>query len=204
MRTNQIATLDRKDAPQTTIMVGLPVLTPNDPDYVALSVTNSLLGGSFGSRITSNIREDKGYTYSPFSTIQSRKGVAVWFEEADVTTEHTGASLQEIAKEIKRLQTEPPSKEELEGIQKYEAGIFVLQNSTPGGIIGQLNFLDLHGLSDDYLTNRVKNIYAVTPEKVMQITKDHLKYEDMTMVLVGDQAVLEKQKKAMDESRKLK
>jgi zinc protease len=201
-KTNAIAQVDRKDAPQTTIMVGLPTLTPNDADYVAMQITNSLLGGSFGSRITSNIREDKGYTYSPFSTIQNRKGVSVWYEQADVTTEHTGASLQEIAKEISRLQKEAPTKEELEGIQRYEAGIFVLQNSTPGGIIGQLNFLDQYGLDDSYLTNRVKNIYAVTPEKVSQITRDHLKYENMTMVLVGDKVSIDKQKKALEESRK--
>jgi predicted Zn-dependent peptidase len=202
--TNAIAQVDRKDAPQTTIMVGLPTLTPNDEDFVAMQVTNALLGGSFGSRITSNIRENKGYTYSPFSTIQNRKGVSVWYEQADVTTEHTGASLQEIANEISRLQKEAPPKEELEGIQRYQAGVFVLQNSTPDGIIGQLNFLDQYGLDDSYLTNRVKNIYAVTPEKVSQITRDHLKYENMTMVLVGDKASIDKQKKALEESRKQK
>jgi len=165
VRTNEIATIDRKDAPQTTILLGLPTLTPNHADYVPLQVTNSLLGGSFGSRITTNLREDKGYTYSPFSTIQNRKGVSVWYEQADVTSEHTGESLQEIAKEIRRLQNEPPSKEELTGIQRYQAGIFVLQNSTPSGIIGQLNFIDQNGLDDTYLTNRVKNIYAVTRKK---------------------------------------
>src|SRR5258708_6842794 len=184
-RTNEIAIIDRKEAPQTTVMLGLPTLTPKDKDVVALQVTNSLLGGSFGSRITSNIREDKGYTYSPFSTIQNRKGVSIWYEQADVTSKDTGNSLQEIAKEIKKLQTETPPKVELEGIQRYMAGTFVLQNSNTNGIVNQLNFLDLHGLDDSYLTDRVKNIYEVTPEKVSQITKDYLQYEDMTLVLVG-------------------
>ena len=204
VRTNDIAMIDRKNAPQSTIMIGLPTLIPRDQDFVALQVTNSLLGGSFGSRITSNIREDKGYTYSPFSTIQNRKGVSVWFEQADVTSEHTGESLREIAKEIKRLQTETPSKDELEGIQRYMAGTFVLQNSNPGGIIGQLNFIDLHGLTDSYMTDRVKNIYAVTPEKVTQITKDHLKYENMTLVLVGDKKLLDKQIKLHKDAQKEK
>src|SRR5262249_29593806 len=128
--------------------------------------------------------------------------VALWYEQADVTTEHTGASLQEISKEIKRLQTEAPSTEELKGIQNYEAGIFVLQNSTPGGIINQLNFMDLHGLSDAYLTDRVKNIYAITPEKVQQMAKDYFKYEDMTLVLVGDKKQLDKQIKAHQDDLK--
>lgn len=200
--TNETFLIDRKGAPQTTVYVGLPTLTPKDPDYIALQVTNSLLGGSFGSRITTNIREDKGYTYSPSSIIQSRKGGSVWYEQADITTDHTGAALTEIAKEIRRLQKEKPSKEEMEGIQKYEAGLFVLRNSTPDGIIGQLNFIDLYGLDDTYLTDRVKKIYAVTPDKVSQITKDHLKYENMTLVMVGDKTAIEKQKKALDNSRK--
>jgi zinc protease len=156
-------------------------------------VTNSLLGGSFGSRITSNIRENKGYTYSPYSSIQTRHGVAVWYEQADVTSEHTIASLEEIRKEITRLQNEPPSKQELQGIQNYEAGIFVLRNSSPGGIINQLNFIDQQGLDDSYLTNLVKNMYSVTPEKVSEITKNYFKYGNMTVVLVGDKDGIEKQ-----------
>jgi predicted Zn-dependent peptidase len=196
--------IDRPAAPQTTVLLGLPTLDHTKPDYLSVQVTNSLLGGSFGSRITSNIREEKGYTYSPFSTITTGVKVAIWYEHADVTTEHTGASLGEISNEIKRLQAEPPSKEELQGIQKYEAGIFVLQNSTPGGIINQLNFLDLHGLSDSYLTDRVKNIYAITPEKVQQIAKDYFKYENMTLVLVGDKKQLDKQMKAHQDALKVK
>jgi zinc protease len=203
-KTDEIAMIDRADAPQTTIILGLPTITPQHSDYVALQVTNSLLGGSFGSRITSNIRENKGYTYSPFSSIQNHKNTSVWYEQADVTTEHTGAALQEIAKEVKTLQAEAPPKTELEGIQNYMAGVFVLQNSTPAGIIGQLNFIDNHGLSDSYLTDRVKNIYAVTPEKVSAIAKEHFKYEDMTLVLVGDKKLLQKQIKSYEEAKKVR
>ena len=204
VRTNEVAIIDRPNAPQTTIMLGLPTLDPSKPDYIPLSVTNSLLGGSFGSRITSNIREDKGYTYSPRSLINTGYRTALWYEQADVTAEHTGESLQEISKEIKRLQSEPPSKEELEGIQNYEAGVFVLQNSTPQGIISQLNFIDFHGLDDSYLTDRVRNIYKVTPDKVQEMAKDYFKYEDMTLVLVGDKKQLEKQIKSHQDALKVK
>jgi zinc protease len=204
VKTNEVAMIDRPSAPQTTILLGLPTIDPSKDDYLPLTVANSLLGGSFGSRITSNIREDKGYTYSPRSVIDPGYRAAIWYEQADVTSEHTGDALQEISKEIKRLQTEPPSKQELEGIQNYQAGVFVLQNSTPQGIISQLNFLDFHGLSESYLTDRVKNIYKVTPEKVQQLTKDYFKYEDMTLVLVGDKKLLEKQIKRHQEALKVK
>ena len=185
--------VDRKDAPQTTLLIGLPTLSPTDKDYVGLYVTNALLGGSFGSRITSNIRENKGYTYSPSSNILNRRGVSVWSEAADVTSEHTVDALQEIEKEIKRLQDEPPSADELKGIQNYLAGIFVLQNSTPGGIIGQLQFLDKHGLPDSYLTNFVKNIHSITPEQVSGITKKYMDYSKMMIVMVGDEKGIQKQ-----------
>jgi zinc protease len=185
--------IDRKAAPQTVLMVGLPVVTPTNKDYVPMLVTNSLLGGSFGSRITSNIRENKGYTYSPNSSIMNRKGSTIWLEQADVTSEHTVDALLEIEKEIKRLQVEAPSKEELEGIQNYMAGIFVLQNSSPDNIIGQLNFLDLYGLDDNYLNNYVKNIYKVTPETVSQMVRSYIQYDKMTKVMVGDKAQIETQ-----------
>jgi predicted Zn-dependent peptidase len=185
--------LDRKGAPQTTLMVGLPVVSPTNKDYVPFLVANSLLGGSFGSRITSNIRENKGYTYSPFSSVNNQVGSSLWIEQADVTSEHTVDALTEIEREIKRLQTEPPSKEELSGIQNYEAGIFVLRNSSPGGIISQLNFLDLYGLDDSYLNNYVKNLYKVTPETVSSMVRNYVDYNKMIKVMVGDKDTIQKQ-----------
>jgi predicted Zn-dependent peptidase len=199
---NDTLLIDRKGAPQTTVMLGLPVLTPDNKDFIPMIVTNSLLGGSFGSRITSNIREDKGYTYSPFSTIANRKGSSLWYEQADVTSEHTVESLLEIEKEVKKLGAIAPSKDELEGIQNYEAGIFVLQNSSPAGIIGQLNFLDLYGLDDSYLNNYVKNIHKVTPEKVTEIAKNYIQYDKMTKVMVGDRGVILQQIKTQKEKLK--
>lgn len=184
---------DRPGAPQSTIYVGLPVINPADKDYVPLVVTNALLGGSFGSRITSNIREQKGYTYSPFSQVSVRYRDAYWVEVADVTTDVTGPALEEIFKEINKLQAEPPSREELKGIQNYLSGTFVLQNSSRGGIIGQLNFLSLHGLKDDYLTGYVKTVHSVTPEQVSELTRKYIRDEDMTLVITGDKKKIEKQ-----------
>lgn len=185
--------VERTGAPQSTIYVGLPVINRNDKDYVKLVVTNSLLGGSFASRITSNIREKKGYTYSPYSQVSSRYRDAYWVEVADVGTDVTGAALKEILGEVKKLASEPPPADELKGIQNYLAGTFVLQNSTPQGIIGQLSNLKLHGLPDSYLVNYVKNVYAVTPQDVQQITSKYIRADDMTLVVVGDKKKVEEQ-----------
>ncbi|HUP01830.1 MAG TPA: pitrilysin family protein [Gemmatimonadota bacterium] len=189
----EIHLLDRPGAVQSTVYIGLPVIDPSDPDYLALQVTNTLLGGSFNSRITSNIRETKGYTYSPFSQVSSRFRDAYWVQVADVTTAVTGPSLEEIFHEIDRLQAEPPTEPELEGIQNYMAGTFVLTNSSPSGIIGVLRFLNLHGLGRDYLTDYVQNVYAVTPEEVRRMAVDVLEDEEMVIVIAGDETVIREQ-----------
>ncbi|AII52177.1 hypothetical protein N008_09335 [Hymenobacter sp. APR13] len=197
-----VTTLDRPGAPQSTIVIGLPVVDPSHPDYTRVRVMNSLLGGSFGSRITRNIREDKGYTYSPYSYLETHYRTGNWSQNADVTTQETGNSLKEIMYEIERLQKTPPTAEELKGIQNYESGLFVLRNSTPAGIIGQLNTLDLHGLPDSYLTEQVKNINAVTPQQVSETARKYVRPEAMTVVVVGDRKIIDPQIKKFQASRK--
>ena len=195
-------TQDRPNAPQSTLVVGLPVIDPTNPDYIRLRVMNSLLGGSFGSRITRNIREDKGYTYSPYSYVETHYRTGNWTQNADVTTTDTYNSLHEIMNEIERLQKTLPSADELKGIQNFEGGMFVLRNSNPGGIIGQLNTLDLHGLPETYLTEQVKNINAVTPQQVSETARKYLRPEAMTIVVVGDKKVIDPQLKKFQETRK--
>jgi zinc protease len=185
--------VDRPGAPQSTVYIGLPVIDPSNPDYRALVLTNSLLGGSFASRITSNIRESKGYTYSPGSTVSSRFRDAYWAEFASVTTDVTGPAIKEILFEINRLQGEAPTEEELQGFKNYLSGTFVLQNSNPGGIINQLVFLNLHGLPDSYLTEYVKTIHAITPAQVQKMAQTYLRDEEMVIVIAGDRKKIEKQ-----------
>jgi zinc protease len=184
---------DRPNAPQSTLYVGLPVADAISPDNIPLIVTNSLLGGSFGSRITSNIREQKGYTYSPRSDISRRYHDAYWAEVADVTTAATGPSLKEIFGEIDRLQKEAPSANELKGIQSYLTGVFVIQNSTRQALIGQLRYVDLQGLGDEYLKTFVQKVNAVTPDEVKNMTAKYIKPEQMTIVVVGDKSKITEQ-----------
>jgi zinc protease len=178
--------IDKPGAAQSTVFMGLPALDPSSNDYVPMIVTNSLLGGSFGSRITSNIRESKGYTYSPSSQLSVRYRDGYWMEAADVTTSATGPAIKEIFNEVNRLRSEAPSKAELDGIKNYLAGVFVLQNSSRQGLIGQLAFVDLHGLGDEYLNTYVQKVYATTPEIVMSETKKYIDPDRIAIVVVGD------------------
>jgi len=179
---------DRPGAPQSTLIVGLPVPPSTSPDAVALGVTNALLGGSFNSRITTNIREAKGYTYSPRSEISRRYHDGYWAEVADVTTQFTGPSLKEIFGEVTRMQKEPVTDPELKGIQNYLSGIFVIQNSSRGALIGQLENVDFQGLGENYLKTYVAKVNAVTSAIVQKMTQDYIKPEEMTIVVVGDKA----------------
>jgi len=185
--------VDRPGAVQSTILLGVPVVDPSSPDFIPLTVMDALLGGAFASRITKNIREDKGYTYSPGSEISARFRDAYWAENADVTTVQTGASLKEIFAEIDRLQAEAPSRDELKGIQNYLAGTFVLRNSSRSGIAGQLQYMDLHGLPADYANAYVQKVYAVSPSQVTEMAKKHLQDDRATIVIVGDKKAIEEQ-----------
>ncbi|MEX2375283.1 MAG: pitrilysin family protein [Dehalococcoidia bacterium] len=183
--------VDRPGAEQSTLQIGLNVPAPGHEDYAPLEVVNALLGGSFYSRITLNIREDKGYTYSPRSAISSRPGDAYWAETADVTTNVTGASIREVMHEIDRLRNESPAPEELAGIINYVAGAFAMRQATPGGILNHLEFLDLHHLDRSYSDAYTARVRAVTPDEVQRLAQQYLDPARMPIVVVGDRSVVE-------------
>jgi predicted Zn-dependent peptidase len=189
----QVVVQDRANSVQSAIRLGGPVADPSSPDWIRLSVTDYLLGGAFGSRITSNIREDKGYTYSPYSSVSVFKKSGVWTEIADVTTNVTGPSISEIFKEVDRLRTEAPPERELTGIKNNLAGVFVVQNSSRYGLIYQMAFVDLHGLGPNYLESYVKNVMAVTSEDVRATATKYLDPSKMSIAIVGNKKEVEKQ-----------
>jgi predicted Zn-dependent peptidase len=114
-------------------------------------------------------------------------------EVADVTTAVTGPSIKEIFYEIDRLRKEPPTEDELQGIKNYLAGIKVLQISSRQGVIGQLAFVDLHGLPENYLSTYVQKVMAVTPADVQRIMTQYLQSDKMTVVVVGDKSKVAEQ-----------
>jgi len=193
--TRSVYLIDRPGAVQSTVLIGVPSVDPTNSDFIATTVMDALLGGAFASRITRNIREDKGYTYSPYSELSTRYRDSYWVENADVTTAVTGASIKEILGEIDRLQSKPPSADELKGIQNYLAGTYILQNSSRGGITGQLVYMDLHGLPATYASEYVKKIYAVTPQQVSDAVRQHLQADQATIVVVGDRKVIQEEVK---------
>jgi predicted Zn-dependent peptidase len=178
--------IDRPGSQQSTMYIGLPVPDPSHKDNLALGAMNAILGGgSFLSRITANIREQKGYTYSPFSALSPQYRDAYWFQFASVGNAVTAPALKEILYEIDRLRAEAPPENELKDIQSFMIGSFIRTNSTRQGIIGLLSFQDFHGLPD-YMTTYVKKIRALKPEDIQKAAQDYLKPEKLVIVIVGD------------------
>ncbi len=176
----------RAGSEQSTLRIGVPVPAPGHGDYIALEVANALLGGSFSSRITQNIREQKGYTYSPSSQISTRPRDAYWAESADVTTPVTAPALSEILGEVERLRTEIPTEAEVLGITNYVAGLFAIRGATLSGLLDHLEFLALHDLDDSYTIEYDARVRAVSPREVWRVARDYLRPERLTIVVVGD------------------
>lgn len=191
--------IDRPGAPQTTIRLGFPAMAIADDDAAAMTVMNALLGGSFTSRLTRNLREDKGYTYSPGSGVTWTIEGGFWTFNADVTAADTAAALRETFGEITRLQGEAPTAEEADGMRNWLSGIFILQNASTGGLIGQLAQRDLYGLPDDYLDQYVPAILAVGDEEISAIAREYLPLDQMVLVLVGDLSLIGEDVRALPE-----
>ena len=183
---SQLIMLPREGAVQSTVRLGQRTIPVTDEQYISLEVMNTLLGGMFSSRITQNIREDKGYTYSPRSAVYSYDGASVWYQAADIQAESTGEAVNEIVSEIAGLQQTPPPADELQGVKNYMSGIFVLRNSSRSGVIAQLVNLDIHGLPKSRLTNYISLVNDISAQQVSEAARKYLDLNTMSVIVVGD------------------
>ncbi|RAK58013.1 M16 family metallopeptidase [Phenylobacterium deserti] len=197
----QVVLVDRPGAPQSTIRLGFGVPRAGSEGDIPLRVTNALLGGAFSSRITRNIRESKGYTYSPGSGIVFQPDDALWTFQADVTTDVTGPALKEVFHEIRQLQTQPPGAEEAAGMRQYLAGTFILQNGSAATLVNSIATRDLLGLPGDWLDRYVPRVLAVEPATMTRVAGERLPLGKMTLVVVGDLSKITPQLKALPELR---
>jgi len=193
----QVQLIDRPGAVQSTIRLGKRV--PPLDESVDLEAADTILGGYFSSRITRNIREDKGYTYSPNSAVSVEYNAAYWRQNADITSEATGPALTEIIKEVRGLHEAPPPEDELTGIKNYMNGVFVIRLASRGGMARQLAFVNLHELGVEYLENYVASVQALSAEDVQNAAIMHLPVEDMSLTVVGDLGFVIPQLEAMSE-----
>jgi zinc protease len=162
----------------------------SDPDYEAAEVADAIYGGTFTSRLVTNIREDKGYTYSPGSNLATLRQAAVFRTQADVRNAVTGASLNEIIYEMNRMATTSPTDEELSRAKRFLLGIEAILLQSRGAVAGELADLWLNGLGPDAIASHNRKISATKAEDVDAIARKYFPASRMTIVAVGEEKVI--------------
>jgi predicted Zn-dependent peptidase len=182
--------------PETTqarVVVANRAITRQHPDWTRLAVANAIYGGAFHSRLVANIREQKGYTYSPGSQAQSLRRQGWFSAQAAVRNEVVAATLTEIFYEMDRMRSLPVGAEELAEIQNYLTGVFSLGVATQDGLRRQLSTVYLHELPGDYLETYRERVRAVTIEQVLEAARKWMDSANALVVVVGDRAQVAEQ-----------
>jgi len=180
-------------AVQTQILAGCHAITRKHPDWINLALTNSLYGGAFNSRLVMNIREDKGYTYSPRSGVTALRQHGYFSVSAAVRNEVVAASLTEIFYEIDKLRSISVPEAELADAQNYLSGIFSMGLATQDGLLTQFSTVALNELPDDYLETYRPKVRALTPNDLLETARKYFDSANMQIVVVGDRAQIESQ-----------
>ena len=180
-------------AVQAQIVAGCHAITRKHPDWIKLGVTNSLYGGAFNSRLVMNIREDKGYTYSPRSGVNALRQYGYFSVSAAVRNDVVAASLTEIFYELDKLRALPVPEQELADARNYVSGVFSLGLATQDGLLSQLATVSLNDLPDDYLETYRDKVRALTPEDLLSTARKYFDSANMQIVVVGDRTQIEPQ-----------
>lgn len=190
--------VDRPGSVQTNIRIAGPALPPGHEDAYALEIANTIFGGYFISRLVENIRERKGYTYSPHSQLSHRRRASLLEVAADVGAEVTAASLVETRYELGRMAALEVSPEELESAQRYRAGLLAVRIQSQAGLASTLAGLVSFGLDIDYLRTYARRVSAVTTAQVRDASVQFLAPAKLVTVLVGDASRVSRDVEALD------
>lgn len=180
-------------AVQAQIMAGNRAITRKHPDWLRLTLANSIYGGAFNSRLVMNIREQKGYTYSPRSGIHPMRQHGYFSVHAAVRNEVVGATLTEIFYELDRMRSLPVGTDELADARNYMSGVFSLGLATQDGLAGQLATATLDRLPEDYLETYRERIRALTADDVLDAARQYFDSANAQIVVVGDCGQIEAQ-----------
>lgn len=180
-------------AVQTQVLAGCHAITRKHPDWIKLGLTNSLYGGAFNSRLVMNIREAKGYTYSPRSTVTPLRQYGYFSISAAVRNDVVAATLAEIFYELEKLRALPVPGPELADARNYLSGVFSLGLATQDGLLSQLATVALNDLPDDYLETYRDKVRALAPNDLLTTARKYFDSPNMQIVVVGDRTQIEPQ-----------
>jgi zinc protease len=189
VRTSRSAYLvDRPGSAQSNIVIANSGITRTSPDYFPIMLMHTVLGANASSRLFMNLREDKGYTYGAYSTLDARRTAGTFRVTAEVRTPVTGDSLKEFFYELNRIGAEPVSQKEIADAKSYLTGVFPIRLETQEGLTDQLVQIKMLNLPNDYLDTYRDRIQAVTVEEIQRVAQKYIKPDEAALVVVGDGA----------------
>ena len=183
--------VDRPGSVQSSLRMALPAVPRTDPQYAALQLANLVFGGYFSSRWVENVREDKGYSYGPHTSIEHYIAGSALQVSAEVATEVTGPALLETLYELGRIASLPPGADELEQARRYALGTLRLGMSTQAGLAGLASMYASFGLRLDYLPEYSAALSSATAEQVAAAAARFLAPAQAVTVVLGDAEKIE-------------
>lgn len=177
--------IEKDDAIQSAIRIGRRLFGRQHPDYIPFSVLNTILGGYFGSRLMSNIREDKGYTYGIGSGVVPQCGDGYFFISTEVGASVREAAVHEIHAEMARLRDEQVSAEELSLVINYMTGAFQRSLDGPFALADRYKTIELNHLNIKYLNDYLGSLRSITADQILSLANTYLKDDAITCVIAG-------------------
>lgn len=182
---DKLVFIEKKEAIQSAIRVGKIIVNKTNPDYHKIKVVNTILGGYFGSRLMTNIREDKGFTYGISSGIVSLKHSGMFFIATEVGTNYVNETISEIKKEIQRLREHPVENDELNLVKNYMLGSMLRSIDGPFAISEKYKELIDYNLDFNYLKEYIKIIHTIDAKEVMNIANKYFDENSLNFLIVG-------------------
>jgi predicted Zn-dependent peptidase len=189
--------VDKPGAAQSIIDIGRIGAARATADYYALEVLNTILGGSFTSRLNQNLREDKGYTYGARSGFDYGSTTGAFSASAAVQTQSTGPALAEFMKELRGIR-EPIPAEELDRAKKFLANRYLQRFQSVAGVAGSLGDMVEYRLPADQLSRYPERVLAVTAADVARVARQYVDPANLAIIVVGDRAAVEQQIRQQD------
>ena len=178
--------VDRPGSAQSNIVIANTAITRTHPDYFPMLVMHTVLGATASARLFMNLREEKGYTYGAYASLDARREAGTYRATAEVRTPVTGAALHEFFYEFERIRDEAVSDKELADAKSYLTGIFPIRLETQEGLIDQLVQIEMHNLPLDYLHIYRDRVSAVSAAEVQRVARAHIRPDEAAIVIVGD------------------
>lgn len=177
--------LKKEGAVQNAIRVGRVLFNRNHPDFVGMQFLSTALGGYFGSRLMTNIREDKGYTYGVSASLTSMAATGHLTISTEVGSDVCDAALTEIFHEMQVLREQPVSQGELETVKSYLSGMLLKGLDGPFALASKWRGYLKYGVGSEAHDDTLRQIYEMTPERLQSLASTYLREEDMCVVTAG-------------------